>query len=138
MCGVYQLATGHSGLESEESKHRNTETNCGHTTLHIARTLLFQDRKEANAQQLLDERANFLLFFAVFVCRNSGHYTGSGFVHDFLLHEIQAVFGEIGTITATTCEEGTSVLTEKSPVTHTGAHRGWLRSDARRLKLYTT
>jgi hypothetical protein len=29
------MATGLSGLESEESQHCNTETNRGHTTLHI-------------------------------------------------------------------------------------------------------
>jgi hypothetical protein len=27
------------------------------------------------------------------VCRNSGHHIDSSFVHDFLLHQIQAVFG---------------------------------------------
>jgi hypothetical protein len=31
---VYQLATGLGGLESEESKQHNTETNRGRTTLH--------------------------------------------------------------------------------------------------------
>ena len=38
---------------------------------------------------------HFALFRCVhcIVCRNSGHYTVSGFVHDFLLHQIQAVFG---------------------------------------------
>ena len=52
-----------------------------------------------------------LLFRCVhIVCRNSGHYTGSGFVHDFPLHEIKLCLAqrqcEIGSITAITCEEG--------------------------------
>ena len=39
--------------ESEESKHRNTETNRGHTTLHNRALLALhsKNRKEANAQQ---------------------------------------------------------------------------------------
>jgi hypothetical protein len=36
-----------------------------------------------------------LLFRCVhcIVCRNTGHYIGPSFVRDFLLHQIQAVFG---------------------------------------------
>jgi len=42
--GVYQLATGLGRLESEESKHSNTETNRRQTTLHNLLLLSWSDQ----------------------------------------------------------------------------------------------